>query len=89
MAGLGAVGKCARILTAPFPVGGGADAPRGAVCREVSEDWFSRRYMDPTVLEGLCERERATTPDPTDEQMKRAGARIVAPSGLDEGTMAT
>lgn len=34
-------------------------------------------------------RERATTPDPTDEQMKRAGARIVAPSGLDEGTLAT
>lgn len=25
----------------------------GAVCREASEDWSSRRYMDPTVIEGL------------------------------------
>ena len=25
----------------------------GAVCCEVSEDWSSRRYMDPAAIEGL------------------------------------
>lgn len=41
--------------------------------------------MDPTVLKGLCEREAAPASDPTDEQLKRTRAGIVAPSGLDEG----
>ena len=75
MAGLGAVGKCARILTLP-------------VCCEASEDWSSRRYMEPSVIEGLWERELLPAPEPTEGQVSRARARIVALSGLDEGAMA-
>lgn len=31
----------------------------GAVCCEASEDWSSRRYMDPAAIEGLWGREAA------------------------------
>ena len=60
----------------------------GAVCCEASEDWSSRRYMEPSAIEGLWEREAAPAPEPTGEQVSRARARIVALSGLDEGAMA-
>ena len=61
----------------------------GAVCCEASEDWSSRRYMDPSAIEGLWEREAAPSPDPTAEQLRRARARIAALSGLDEGALAS
>ena len=60
----------------------------GAVCCEATEDWSSRRYMDPSAIEGLWEGEAAPAPDPTDEQLGRARARLVALSGLDEGALA-
>lgn len=60
----------------------------GAVCCEASEDWSSRRYMEPSAIEGLWEREAAPAPEPTGEQVSRARARIVALSGLDEGALA-
>ena len=61
----------------------------GAVCCEASEDWSSRRYMEPSAIEGLWERAAApAAADPTDEQLRRARARILALSGLDEGAMA-
>ena len=60
----------------------------GAVCCEASEDWSSRRYMDPAAIEGLWEIVAAPVPDPTEEQLGRARARIVALSGLDEGATA-
>ena len=61
----------------------------GAVCCEASEDWSSRRYMEPSAMEGLWERAAApAAADPTDEQLRRARARILALSGLDEGAMA-
>lgn len=60
----------------------------GAVCCEASEDWSSRRYMDPAAIEGLWERAAAPAADPTDEQLRRARARILALSGLDEGALA-
>lgn len=60
----------------------------GAVCYEASEDWSSRRYMDPAAIEGLWEIVAAPVPDPTEEQLGRARARIVALSGLDEGATA-
>ncbi len=58
----------------------------GAVCCEASEDWSNRRYMDPSAIEGLWEREAAPAPDPTAEQLRRA--RIAALSGLDESALA-
>ena len=60
----------------------------GAVCCEASEDWSGRRYMDPSAIEELWEREAAPSPDPTAEQLRRARARIAAPSGLDESALA-
>lgn len=60
----------------------------GAVCCEASEDWSSRRYMDPSAIEGLWERTGGPAADPTDGQVERARARIVALAGLDEGAMA-
>ena len=57
----------------------------GAVCCEASEDWSSRRYMEPSAIEGLWERETAPVPEPTEGQVSRARSRIVALSGLDEG----
>ena len=60
----------------------------GAVCCEASEDWSSRRYMEPSAIEGLWEREAAPVPDPTDEQLSRARSSIIALSGLDEAAMA-
>ena len=60
----------------------------GAVCCEASEDWSGRRYMDPSAIEELWEREAAPSPDPTAEQLRRARARIAALSGLDEGALA-
>ena len=44
--------------------------------------------MEPSVIEGLWEREAAPAPEPTGEQVSRARARIVALSGLDEGALA-
>lgn len=44
--------------------------------------------MDPSAIEGLWEGEAAPAPDPTDEQLGRARARLVALSGLDEGALA-
>lgn len=60
----------------------------GAVCCEASEDWSSRRYMEPSAIEGLWGREAAPSPDPTAEQLRRARARIAALSGLDESALA-
>ena len=44
--------------------------------------------MDPAAIEGLWEIVAAPVPDPTEEQLGRARARIVALSGLDEGATA-
>ena len=60
----------------------------GAVCCEASEDWFSRRYMEPSAIEGLWERELLPVPEPTEGQVTRARSRIAALSGIDEGAMA-
>lgn len=60
----------------------------GAVCCEASEDWSGRRYMDPSAIEELWEREAAPSPGPTAEQLRRARARIAALSGLDESALA-
>lgn len=60
----------------------------GAVCREASEDWSSRRYMEPSSIEGPWERELLPVPEPTEGQVTRARSRIAALSGIDEGAMA-
>ncbi len=60
----------------------------GAVCCEASEDWSSRRYMEPSAIEGLWERELLPVPEPTEGQVTRARSRIAALSGIDEGAMA-
>lgn len=38
----------------------------GAVCCEASEDWSSRRYMEPSAIEGLWGRELLPVPEPTE-----------------------
>ena len=60
----------------------------GAVCCEASEDWSSRRYMEPSTIEGLWERELLPVPEPTEGQVTRARSRIAALSGIDEGATA-
>lgn len=60
----------------------------GAVCCEASEDWSGRRYMEPSAIEGLWERELLPVPEPTEGQVTRARSRIAALSGIDEGAMA-
>ena len=60
----------------------------GAVCCEASEDWSGRRYMEPSAIEGLWERELLPVPEPTGGQVTRARSRIAALSGIDEGAMA-
>ncbi len=75
----------ARVVQS-FPSEAAPIRPVGAVCCEASEDWSSRRYMDPAANEGLWEIVAAPVPDPTEERLGRA--RIVALSGLDEGATA-
>lgn len=60
----------------------------GAVCCEASEDCSSRRYMEPSAIEGLWERELLPVPEPTEGQVTRARSRIAALSGIDEGARA-
>ena len=60
----------------------------GAVCCEASEDWSGRRYMEPSAIEGLWERELLPVPEPTEGRVTRARSRIAALSGIDEGAMA-
>ena len=65
------------------PVVCGDDSPGGRVVRfEVSEEWFSRRYVNPSEIEGLSERESSPVLKSSEEQLSRA--RIVSLSGLDE-----
>lgn len=60
----------------------------GAVCCEVSEDWSSRRYIDPATIEGLWERKAEPIADPSEELVTRARSTIVASAGLDEEAIA-
>lgn len=53
-----------------------------------THNWSSRRYMEPSAIEDLWERELLPVPEPTEGQVTRARSRIAALSGIDEGAMA-